>query len=43
MTMMFPIMMLGVVASAVKPGKEKEEMIPAAAEERKLLPPGREE
>ena len=43
LTMMFPIMMLGVVASAVKPGKEKREMIPAAAEERKLLPPGREE
>jgi len=43
LTMMFPIMMLGVVASAVKPGKEKREMIPAATEERKLLPPGREE
>jgi len=36
-------MMLGVVASAVKPAKEKEEMIPAAAKERKLLPPGRGE
>jgi len=42
LTMMLPIMMLGVVASAVKPGKEKEETIPVAAEERKLLPPGRE-
>jgi len=42
LTMMFPIMMLGVVASAVKPGKEKRERIPAATEERKLLPPGRE-
>ena len=41
--MMLPIMMLGIVASAVKPGKEKEEVIPAAREERKLLPPGREE
>ena len=41
--MVFPFMMLGVVASAVKPGKEKGEMIPVTAEERKLLPPGREE
>jgi len=41
--MMFPIMMLGIVASAVKPGKEKEEVIPTVREERKLLPPGREE
>jgi len=40
--MMFPIMMLGIVASAVKPGKEKEEVL-AVREERKLLPPGREE
>jgi len=43
LTMMFPVMMLGVVASAVKPAKEKEETIPATAEERKLLPPGRGE
>ena len=43
LTMMFPIMMLGVVSSAMKPDKEKAEMIPAAAEERKLLPQGREE
>jgi len=41
--MMFPVMMFGVVSSAVKPGKEKEETIPSAVEERKLLPPGREE
>ena len=41
--MVFPFMMLGVVASAVKPGKEKGEMIPATTEERKLLPPGRGE
>jgi len=43
LTMMFPIMMLGVVSSVVKPAKKKEEMIPVAVEERKLLPPGREE
>ena len=43
LTMMFPIMMLGVVSSVVKPAKKKEEMIPVAAEERKLLPQGREE
>ena len=43
LTMMFPIMMLGVVASVVKPAKEKEEMIPTVVEERKLLPPGRGE
>ncbi|MFC2005668.1 hypothetical protein ACFLVG_01745 [Chloroflexota bacterium] len=42
LTMMFPIMMLGVVASAVKPAEEKEEAV-AATEERKLLPPGRGE
>jgi len=40
--MMFPIMMLGIVASAVKPGKEKEEVL-KVREERKLLSPGREE
>jgi len=43
LTMIFPVMMLGVVASAVKPAKEKGEMIPAAIEERKLLPSGRGE
>ncbi len=43
MAMMLPIMMLGIVASTMKPGKEKEEVIPAVREERKLLPPGREE
>ncbi len=42
MTMMFPVMMLGVVASAVKPTAEKEE-VAVATEERKLLPPGRGE
>jgi hypothetical protein len=41
-TMMFPVMMLGIVASAVKPAEEKEE-VPVATEERKLLPPGRGE
>ncbi len=43
LAMMVPIMMLGVVASAVKPAKEKEEVLPPAREERKLLPPGRGE
>jgi len=44
LTMMAPIMMLGVVASAVKPTKEKEEVLTTAGEERKLLlPPGRYE
>ena len=41
-TMMFPVMMLGIVASAVKPAEEKEE-VPVATEERKLLPSGRGE
>jgi hypothetical protein len=41
MAMMLPIMMLGIVASTVKPSKEKEEVIPTVREERKLLPPGR--
>ncbi len=41
--MMLPIMMLGIVASAMKPSKEKEKVIPPAKEERKLLPPGRKE
>jgi hypothetical protein len=42
MTMIFPVMMLGVVASAVKPAEEKEE-VAVTTEERKLLPPGRGE
>ena len=42
MTMMLPIMMIGVVASAVKPAEGKEE-IAVATEERKKLPPGRGE
>ena len=41
--MMFPIMMLGIVASAVRPREEKEEVVLPAGEERKLLPPGRGE
>jgi hypothetical protein len=41
-TMMFPVMMLGIVASAVKPAEEKEE-VAVATEERKLLPRGRGE
>ncbi len=40
--MMLPIMMLGIVASTLKPGKEREEA-PLDREERKLLPPGRKE
>ena len=44
LTMMVPIMMLGVVASAVKPAKEKKKVLQPVGEERKLLlPPGREE
>jgi len=43
LTMMVPIMMLGVVASAMKPVEEKEKALPPAREERKLLPPGRYE
>ena len=39
--MMFPIMMLGMVAPALKP--EKEEVAPPVREERRLLPPGRQE
>jgi len=42
MTMMFPIMMLGVVTSSVKPAEEKEK-IPVAEEEPKQLPVGRKE
>jgi len=37
------IAMLGmVVVPAFKPAKEKEEVPPPVAEERRLLPPGRE-
>jgi hypothetical protein len=42
MMMLFPFMMLGVVASAAKPAEEKQE-ITASIEERKQLPLGREE
>lgn len=42
LAMMFPIITLGIVASAVKPAKEEKVLIPAK-EERKLLPPGRED
>jgi len=41
-TMMFPVMMLGIVTSAVKPAAEKKEAT-VAIEEKKLLPPGRGE
>jgi len=40
--MVFPIMMLGIVASAVRPPAEEEEAALPAGEERKLLPAGRE-
>jgi len=43
LTMTIPIMMLGIVASAVKPAKEEEKVLQPAGEERKLLPPGRRE
>ena len=42
LAMMFPIMMLGVVTSAAKPAEERKE-VRVTTEERKLLPPGREE
>jgi len=46
LSMFMPVMMMGVmgmvIVSAVKPAKEKEEGL-AVKEERKLLPPGREE
>ena len=41
--MVFPFMMLGMVVPALRPGKEKEEVTSPVSEERKLLPPGREE
>jgi hypothetical protein len=41
--MMFPMMMLGVVASTFRAPEEKKEEVALPAEERKLLPPGREE
>jgi hypothetical protein len=43
--MMFPVMMLGMVAPALQPEKEKKEesvVIPVGGE-RRLLPPGRED
>lgn len=43
LAMIVPIMMLGVVASAMKPAEEKEKALPPARAERKLLPPGRYE
>ena len=47
MDMMLPFMMLGmmgmVMVPALRPRKEKEEVISPAREERKLLPPGRGE
>ena len=42
LTMMFPIMILGVVASSVKPTEETQELA-TVEEERKLLPQGRGE
>ena len=42
MGMAFPIIMLGIVASAVRPPAEKEKVTHPAEEERKLLPAGRE-
>ena len=42
--MMFPLIMLGMVAPALRPErKEKEEVALPVREERRLLPPGREE
>ena len=42
--MMFPLIMLGMVAPALRPERrEKEEVAPPVREERRLLPPGREE
>ena len=42
--MMFPLIMLGMVAPALRPErKEKEETALPGREERRLLPPGREE
>jgi len=47
MGMMFPLMMFGmmgmVLVPALRPGKEKEKIVPPVREERKLLPPGRGE
>jgi len=43
MQMVFPIMMLGMVAAASKPREEKKEKTEAPASERKLLPAGRGE
>ena len=44
LTMMFPIMMLGMITPVLRSrAEEKEEVLVVAGEERKLLPPGREE
>ena len=43
MQMIFPIMMLGIVATAFKPREEKKEKAEAPTSERKLLPAGRGE
>ena len=40
---MFPVMMLGMVAVVLKPGTEKKESVPQVKEQRKLLPAGRKE
>ncbi len=42
LAMMLPVMMLGMMAVALKPGTEKKESVPPAKEERKLLPAGGE-
>ena len=43
LSMMFPVMMLGMMVPIFKPREEKKEVAPPVGEERKLLPPGREE
>ena len=43
LTMMFPIMMLGMITPALRSNEVEKEVAPAVKEERKLLPPGREE
>ena len=41
--MVFPFMMLGMITPVLRPREEEKEGAPAVEEERKLLPPGREE
>ena len=41
--MMLPVMMLGMVAPALMPREEKKEKAALPVEERRMLPPGREE